>query len=130
MFGLTAEEVESARKSYNPAAVIEADEDLRGVMQLLHKRHFSMSEPDLFEPIMHAISNPHDPWLTAADFPSYVAAQERVAKAYRDMDGWVKMSILNSASSGRFSTDRTIAEYNDGIWRLSAIPAYAVKQTK
>src|SRR6185369_1339314 len=67
VFGLTAEEVESTRKSYNPAAVIEADEDLRGVMQLLHKRHFNMSEPDLFEPIMHAISSPHDPWLTAAD---------------------------------------------------------------
>jgi len=126
MFGLTAEEVESTRSSYNPAAVIEANADLRGVMQLLHKRHFNMSEPDLFEPIMQAISSPHDPWLTAADFPSYVAAQERVAKTYRDTDGWVRMSILNSASSGRFSTDRTIAEYNDEIWRLSAIPAYAV----
>jgi glycogen phosphorylase len=86
-----------------------------------------MSEPDLFEPIMQAISSPHDPWLTAADFASYVAAQQRVAKAYRDVDGWVRMSILNSASSGRFSTDRTIAEYNDEIWRLPAIPAYPVK---
>jgi starch phosphorylase len=127
MFGLTAEEVETTRRSYNPAALIEADENLRGVMQLLHKRHFNMAEPDIFEPILQSIASPHDPWLTAADFSSYVAAQERVSKAYRDKDRWVRMSILNSAGSGRFSTDRTITEYNDGIWRLPVVPSYPVK---
>lgn len=127
MFGLTAAEVEETRKAYNPLAVIESDRNLQRVIQLLQKGHFNMFEPDLFQPILHAILSPDDPWLTAADFPSYVAAQERAAKAYRDMDRWVRMSILNSACSGRFSTDRTIAEYNDEIWRLSATPAHAIK---
>jgi starch phosphorylase len=61
--------------------------------------------------------------MTAADFASYVQAQQKAAEAYRNQDDWTRMSILNSAASGQFSTDRTISEYNRDIWKLPAIPA-------
>ena len=75
---------------------------------------------------MHSISSPHDPWLTAADFRSYVEAQKRAAAVFRDVDGWTRMSIRNTACSGRFSTDRTMREYNRDIWRLTPVPAVPV----
>ena len=62
--------------------------------------------------------SPHDPWMVLADFRSYVDAQERVAQAWQDKARWTQMSILNTASSGFFSTDRTMREYNDDIWKL------------
>jgi starch phosphorylase len=60
--------------------------------------------------------------MTAADFSAYVDAQERASAAYRDRDGWITSSILNTANSGKFSTDRTIGEYNHDIWKLKSIP--------
>ena len=126
MFGLTAAEVENIRKSYNPAGIIAADEDLSRVMQLLNCGHFNLFEHGLFDPIINSIQNPHDQWLTAADFASYVKAQRKAAEIYRDRDRWVKMSIVNSARSGKFSTDRTMNEYNRDIWQLEAIPALPV----
>ena len=64
--------------------------------------------------------DPNDPWMTLADFRSYVDAQNRVEQAWRNPAGWTRMSILNTASSGYFSTDRTMREYNDEIWKLVA----------
>jgi starch phosphorylase len=119
LFGLTAEEVEASRAHYDPNALIEADKDLKRVMALLESGHFNHFEPGLFEPIVHAIRSSHDRWLVAADFRSFVDAQERVARAYQDRDGWTRMSILNTAGSGKFSTDRTMAEYNAEIWKLT-----------
>lgn len=127
LFGLTAQDVETARTNYDPDAIIAADEDLSRVMHLLESGHFSQFEPGIFEPIAHSIRNPHDPWLVAADFRSFVEAQQRAAEAYRDTERWTRMSILNTANSGKFSTDRTIAEYNSDIWRLSPVAAYSVK---
>jgi starch phosphorylase len=75
----------------------------------------------LFEPIVHAIRSPHDPWLVAADFRAFVDAQERVARAYQDRENWTRMSILNTAHSGKFSTDRTMEEYNAEIWKLTPV---------
>ncbi len=121
LFGLTAEEVEELRHHYDPAAIIAADEDLGRVMQLLESGYFNQFEPGIFDPILQAITSPHDPWLTAADFASYVDAQKRVAATYHDQESWTRMSILNTAASGRFSTDRTIAEYNREIWKLEAV---------
>jgi len=121
LFGLTAEQVEAARAQYDPNALIEADRDLKRVMALLESGHFSLSEPGLFDPIVHAIRSPHDPWLVAADFRAFVDAQARVALAYRDRDSWTRMSILNTAGSGKFSTDRTMADYNAEIWKLSPV---------
>jgi starch phosphorylase len=122
LFGLTAEEVEARRSSYDPNAIIEADPDLKRVMQLLESGHFNFGEPGLFDPVIQAIRSPHDPWLVAADFRSFVDAQARVAEAYRDRERWVCMSIRNTACSGKFSTDRTMLEYNREIWKLTPVP--------
>ena len=121
LFGLTAEEVEEARRHYDPNAIINGDGDLKRVMALLESGHFNQFEPGLFDPIIHAIRNPHDPWLVAADFPDFVNAQHRAAIAYRDTERWTRMSILNTATSGKFSTDRTMLEYNTEIWRLAQV---------
>ena len=121
VFGLTAQEVEQQRGSYNPGAVIAADTDLDRVMQLLTSGHFNMFEAGIFDPIIAAIKNPHDPWLVAADFRGFVDAQQRAAEAYLDRESWTRMSIVNSAKSGKFSTDRTINEYNNGIWHLKSV---------
>jgi glycogen phosphorylase len=118
LFGLTASEVETTRHSYNPQAIIAADENLGRVMQLLESGHFNQFEAGIFEPLLATLTNPGDPWLTLADFASYVAAQDQVALAYQDQPRWTRMSILNSARSGHFSTDRTITEYNQEIWKL------------
>ncbi len=118
LFGLTAEEVEATRGHYNPTEIINEDEDLKRVMHLLGSGHFNLFEPGIFNSIIQSIYNPHDPWLTAADFRSYVNAQREVAVAYRDADRWTRMSILNTAASGKFSSDRTILDYNQDIWRL------------
>ncbi len=121
LFGLTAEQVEELRSDYNPAAIIAADDDLRRVMRLLETGHFNQFEPGIFDPILQGIASPEDPWVTAADFRTYVDAQQAVAEAYRDTEQWTRMSILNTAASGRFSTDRTISEYNRDIWKLDPV---------
>jgi glycogen phosphorylase len=121
LFGLTAEQVEMTRGHYDPNGIIAADPGLIEVMSLIESGHFSQFEPGLFEPIIHAIRSPQDPWLTAADFRSYVDAQEQAAVAYRDQERWARMAILNCARSGRFSSDRTIGEYNRDIWGLTPV---------
>jgi starch phosphorylase len=127
LFGLTAEEVTARRTHYNPASIIDQDEDLGRVMQLLRSGHFSQFEQGIFDDICNAICSPADPWMTAADFRSYVDAQKSAAAAYSDSERWTRMSILNAAASPRFSTDRTIAEYNRDIWRMAPIPAIPVR---
>ena len=121
LFGLTAEEVEQTRPHYNPEAIIQADENLRRVMELLESGHFNGGEPGIFDPIVESIRGSWDPWMTAADFPAYVEAQRQAAAAYRDMDHWTRMSILNTAAAGKFSSDRTIQEYNRDIWKLKPV---------
>ncbi|MCF6149921.1 MAG: glycogen/starch/alpha-glucan phosphorylase [Candidatus Kuenenia sp.] len=122
LFGMTAEEVAELRKNYDPNAIIRADEDLLHVMQLLTSGHFNQFEYKIFDAIIRSLTSPGDPWMTIADFRSYVNAQKRVAEAYHDQEKWTKMSILNTASSGKFSTDRTISEYNNDIWKMSPVP--------
>ncbi|MFZ4702074.1 MAG: glycogen/starch/alpha-glucan phosphorylase [Candidatus Methylumidiphilus sp.] len=123
LFGLTAEEVERTRGDYDPNAIISANDDLHRVMHYLEINHFNNFEPNIFDPIIMSIRNPHDPWMTAADFGSYVQAQRKAADAYRDQDAWTRMSILNTAASGKFSSDRTIGEYNRDIWKLQQVSA-------
>ncbi|MEW7974873.1 MAG: glycogen/starch/alpha-glucan phosphorylase [Candidatus Thiodiazotropha endolucinida] len=119
LFGLTSEEVEAMRHHYMPNRIIDQDSDFKRVMQLLESGYFNQFEPGIFDPVIESIRNPYDPWMTAADFRSYIDAQEKVAKAYLDQSQWIRMSIVNSAKSGHFSTDRTIQEYNRDIWRLN-----------
>ena len=121
LFGLSAEQVAETRSDYRPWDIIAADEDLNAVMQLLKSGYFNQFEKNLFNGIIDSVTSAHDPWLTAADFRSFVDTQELVASAYRDQERWTRMSILNTANSGKFSTDRTMREYNSEIWQLSPI---------
>ena len=90
-------------------------------MELLDSVHFSRFEPGALDSVIQSIREPADPWMTAADFRSFIDAQDRAAATYADAEAWTRMSILNTASSGRFSTDRTMRDYNDEIWRLEPI---------
>jgi starch phosphorylase len=126
LFGLTSDEVEVSRSHYAPNEIIEQDEDFKRVMQLLESGYFNQFEPGIFEEIVESIRSPYDHWMTAADFRSYIDAQEMASQAYRDQALWTRMSIINSARCGRFSTDRTISEYNRDIWKLTVVPAPAL----
>ncbi len=121
-FGLTSDEVEELRWYYDPYTVINGDDELQKVMTLLRSGHFNLFEAGLFDPIIDAICSPHDPWVVAADFRSFIDAQKRVASAYQDRERWTRMSIINTACSSKFSTDRTIKDYNEEIWHLQPMP--------
>ena len=90
-------------------------------MRLLELSHFNQVEPGIFDDIINSLKDPHDPWMTLADFRSYIDAQQQVATAYKNREQWTRMSILNTAASGFFSTDRTISDYNDDIWKLEPL---------
>jgi len=121
LFGLTVDEISALRDRYDPLAIINADEDLRRVVDHLISGHFNRFETGALDALIQSIREPADPWMTAADFRSYIEAQSAAGMAFRDTDRWTRMSILNTASSGRFSTDRTMREYNEGIWKLDPI---------
>jgi len=121
LFGLTEEQIEPMRCHYDPVSIINADDDIKRVIEMLEVGHFNQFEPGIFDTILGSIKSPHDPWMTIADFRSFIDAQQRAAEAYQDKERWTRMSIINCASSGKFSTDRTITEYNNEIWRLSPV---------
>jgi starch phosphorylase len=121
LFGLTVDEIVERRSSYNPQAIIDADEDFTRVIKLLESGHFNRFEPGVFDDVLRSIREPADAWMTAADFRSFVDAQAAVEDAYSDVERWTRMSILNTASSGQFSTDRTMRDYNEDIWNLEPI---------
>ncbi len=118
LFGLKVEEIEEFRARNDPSSIINGDEDLKRVVNLLECGHFSLFEPGIFDPIIHSIRNPFDPWMVAADFRSYINAQEKASAFYQNKEEWVKSSIRNTAASGHFSSDRTIAEYGKDIWKI------------
>jgi len=121
LFGLTVDEISELRSRYDPQAIIEADEDFSRVMHLLESEHFNRFEPGVLSAIHQSIREPADSWMTAADFRSFIDTQSIAGQAYEDAECWTRMSILNTASSGRFSTDRTMRDYNDDIWKLDPI---------
>jgi glycogen phosphorylase len=121
LFGLNAAEAKEARKFYDPDSIVQSDDDLRRVMHLLECGHFNQFEHNLFDSIVSALMSANDPWLVLADFRSYIDAQQRAAAVYRDQQRWTGMSIKNTAASGKFSTDRTMQEYNADIWKLESI---------
>ena len=116
LFGLTAGQVRERRANYQPDSIIAGDSDLARVMQLLESGHFDLAGEGVFRDIIGAIRHPGEPWMTAADFRGYIDAQQRAATAFADPARWTPMSIANIAASGRFSSDRTIRDYRDGIW--------------
>jgi len=116
LFGLTAQEVVQQREGYNPSQIIADSEAFTQVMDLLESGHFNLFERGIFDHVIATIRDRNDPWMTAADFSSYIQAQQQVADLYQDRKAWTKMAILNTASSGYFSSDRTIGEYREDIW--------------
>ena len=118
LFGLKAEDVEALKSHYNPDKIVAEDKALQAVMTLIQSGHFNACEPNIFDGIIQSLYNPDDPWMTLADFRSYIEAQKAVASVWRDQEKWGQMSIMNTACSGFFSTDRTMQDYNREIWKL------------
>ncbi len=118
LFGATADQISSIRENYQPDEIINQSPILSGVMHLLESGHFNLFEPQIFDSIIQAIRDPHDMWLTAYDFDSYFAAQRQVDEVYKDQKLWTQKSILNTAASGVFSSDHTIRQYSNDIWKL------------
>lgn len=121
IFGLKQEEVVKLKsRGYNPGKYIKKSNNLEKVMRLLETGYFSPKEPGLFRPIYDELTT-RDEYCLMADFDAYVDAQAKVEKAYLDQKRWVRMSILNVARSGKFSSDRTISEYVKDIWNVKSI---------
>ena len=122
LFGMTVEEVKAMWASgYRPQEWVARNERLKGVLDLIAGGHFGRGDPSLFRGLVEGLVH-HDPYLLMADFDSYVQCQQRVDETYRDTDRWTGMSILNTARSGRFSSDRSIADYAARIWNVKRVP--------
>jgi starch phosphorylase len=118
LFGLDAQEVQATRQQYDPSRIIAEDKDIRRVMELLECGRFNAIEPGIFDILIAGLRNPHDQWLTIADFRSYIDAQRQVNDQYQDQQLWNRKSIINTATSGWFSSDRTISQYAEEIWHV------------
>jgi starch phosphorylase len=122
LFGLTVGEIHALRAAgYRPRERYESDPELRAVLDALSDGTFSTGDVSLFRPIVDQLLG-HDPWLLLADFRPYLDAQAAVEAAYLDPDRWTRMSILNTARMGFFSSDRSIADYCRDVWRVSPVP--------
>ena len=122
LFGLTVEDVVKLKtRGYNPRDLYESNVDLREAIDQIASGHFSRGDENLFKPLVDSPLQ-HDDYLVFADYQSYVACQDRVSEAFRDQKGWTRMSILNTARSGKFSSDRSIRDYCDRIWRVKPVP--------
>jgi len=116
LFGLTAEQVEASRCWYNPRWHYENEPETRAALDLIARNHFSRNEPGIFTPILDAMLQHGDHYRHLADLASYAQAHQQLGDLYADQPVWTRKVILNLAASGRFSSDRTIAEYAREIW--------------
>jgi starch phosphorylase len=122
LFGLTAEQVVDSRGWYNPQWHYEHQPETRAALDLIFSGHFNRHEPGIFNPIREALLTHGDHYMHLADLTSYGEAHERVDRLYADRAGWANKAILNVAASGKFSSDRTIAEYARDIWQVAPCP--------
>jgi starch phosphorylase len=121
LFGLTAEEVVRWKASgYAPRGIYEENVALREAIDMIASGFFSDGDRELFRPLVESLLN-HDDYMVFADYQAYVDCQQKVSEAYRDQKNWTRMSILNSARVGRFSSDRSIREYCRDVWNVSPI---------
>ena len=121
LFGLTAEEVERLKaEGYRPRSIYESNSELREAVDLISSGFFSDGDRELFDPLVDALLT-HDEYMLVADYQAYVECQQRISHAYSDQNDWTRMSILNSARVGRFSSDRSIREYCRDIWNVTPI---------
>ena len=121
IFGATAEEIASLRPRYQSRERYEADPDLARALDMIRDGAFSPEAPALFHPIVDSLLDGGDRYFLLADYAAYVACQERVAQAYVNQAAWIRMAILNVAHMGRFSSDRTVREYAEDIWRIAPL---------
>lgn len=121
LFGLTTPEVERVkREGYHPSDYIARNAELGMVLDMIRNGHFSRGDTEVFRSVVDNLTH-SDPFLVLADYAAYIACQEQVSAAWGDTENWTRMSILNTARSGKFSSDRAIAEYCDGIWRVKPV---------
>ncbi|WP_313064837.1 glycogen/starch/alpha-glucan phosphorylase [Paraburkholderia sp. LEh10] len=121
LFGLTAEQVEHVKRDgYRPAQYVEGNRELREVLDLIGGGYFSRGDGQVFRPLVENLLHA-DPFLVLADYADYVACQQRVSAAWLDTARWTRMSVLNTAYSGKFSSDRAINEYCERIWKISPV---------
>ncbi|MFH0980830.1 MAG: glycogen/starch/alpha-glucan phosphorylase [Planctomycetota bacterium] len=123
IFGLTADEVRARRKGgYDPWDSYHGNAELRAALELMADNVFSPREPGLFKPLLDRLLREGDPYMVLADYAAYVQCQERVSRTYRDRQRWTRRSIVNVANMGKFSSDRTVREYAEQIWRVHPVP--------
>ena len=122
LFGLTVEEVEGGRASYSPYWHYENEPETRAALDLIFSGHFNRSEPGIFDPLRDVLLTGGDYYMHLADLTSYCQAQDRLGALYSDRGAWAQKAILNIAGSGKFSSDRTIAQYAAEIWKAEPCP--------
>lgn len=121
LFGLTAEAVQKLKSSgYNPRQYYEKNAELKAVLDQVASGYFSRGDSNLFRPIVDSLLY-HDDFLLLADYESYIKCQDEVSKAFRDREKWIRLSILNVARMGKFSSDRAIREYCEEIWKVQPL---------
>jgi starch phosphorylase len=119
LFGLTAGEVQDLKAAgYHPRSYYDSNPHLREALDQISSGHFSHGDTELFRPLIGNLLD-HDPFLLLADYQSYIDCQDQVSSAYRDQGQWVRMSVLNVARMGKFSSDRSIREYCENIWNIN-----------
>jgi len=122
LFGLTADQVASSRSWYNPHWHYDHEPETRAALDLISSDYFSRYEPGIFAPLWDALLTHGDHYMHLADLKSYLEADRRLTELYADGDAWARKAILNVAGSGKFSSDRTIAQYAAEIWNAKPCP--------
>jgi len=122
LFGLTADQVTGSRSWYSPQWHYDNEPETRAALDLIFSDHFSGDEPGVFSPLRDALLTHGDYYMHLADLKSYLAADQQLCEAYADSATWSRKAILNVAGSGKFSSDRTIAEYAADIWKVGPSP--------
>jgi starch phosphorylase len=121
LFGMRTEEVAARRATYNSKAIVSADPEIALALDMIKRNVFSLLEPGLFEPILRNLLDYNDHYMLLGDLRSYCEAQDRIDATYRNAKKWNKMSLVNIARSGRFSSDRAVMEYAKNIWNVSPV---------
>ena len=122
LFGLTADQVAESKGWYSPGWHYDNEAETRAALDLIFSGYFSRYEPGVFEPLRHTLLTGGDHYMHLADLTSYLEADRQLCDLYGDQDGWARKAIMNIAGSGKFSSDRTIAEYAADIWNVKPCP--------
>jgi starch phosphorylase len=122
LFGLNADQVADSRGWYNPYWHYENEPETRAALDLIFSDHFSRNEPGVFAPLRDVLLIHGDYYMHLADLQSYIEADRQLVALYANSNAWARKAILNVASSGKFSSDRTIAQYAKEIWKAKPCP--------